>query len=65
MVRYVDFKDILQKGSESSKNIFMIFDWLSVSFRYAVKWRVDNQSVDHAYHSVEDTCKLTPKGGVS
>ena len=40
MVRYVDFKDILQKGFKSSKNIclYMIFDWISVSFRYAVKW---------------------------
>ena len=38
---YVDLKDILQKGFKSSKNIclYMIFDSLSVSFRYAVKLR--------------------------
>ena len=43
MVRCVDFKDILQKGFKSPKNIrlYMIFDWLSVSFRYAVKLRDD------------------------
>ena len=41
MVRYVDFKDILQSGFKSSKTIclYMIFDWLSVSFRNAVKLR--------------------------
>ena len=42
MVRYVDFKDILQKGFKSSKNIcvYTMFDWLSVSFMYAVKLRL-------------------------
>ena len=33
----------MQKGFKSPKNIclYMIFDWLSVSFRYAVKLRDD------------------------
>ena len=36
MVRCVDFKDTLQKGFKSSKDIclYNIFDWLSVSSRY-------------------------------
>ena len=42
MVRYVDFiEDILQMDFESPKNIclYMIFDWLSVSFRFTIKLR--------------------------
>ena len=44
MVRYVDFKRYIAKGFfKSPKNIclYMIFDWLSVAFRYAVKLRDD------------------------
>ena len=42
MVRYVDFKDILQTRFKNFKNIcvYTMFDWLSVSFRYAVKSRL-------------------------
>ena len=44
MVRYVDLKKVYCKRVfKSPKNIclYMIFDWLSVSFRYAVKLRDD------------------------
>ena len=35
MVGYVDLKDILQNGINDPRNFvfYMIFDWLSVSFR--------------------------------
>ena len=42
MVGYVDLKDILQISFKNNPRIFvfyMIFDWLSVSFRKAVKLR--------------------------
>ena len=44
MLRYVDFKRYTAKAFlKSPKNIclYIIFDWLSVSFRYAVKLRDD------------------------
>ena len=39
MVSYVELRDILQKVLTCSKNfgLYMTFDWLSVSFRKAVK----------------------------
>ena len=41
IVIYADFKIYWKKVCKSPKNIclYMIFDWLSVSFRYAVKLR--------------------------
>ena len=43
MVHFVDFKRYIAKGFKSPKNIclYMIFDWLSISFRYAVKLKDD------------------------